>query len=266
MAHSALAPVIIIKKKKKHGHAHHGGAWKVAYADFVTAMMALFIVLWLMNSTPQVKESVSGYFNDPQGFKAGSGTGQAGSGTTLQLAKTDLNQLKEKLEEAFKMLPNLNQALKDKVKMNVTGEGLRIEFLEVEDGMFFQSGSSVPTGGGSQLLSVVAAEVGKVKNTVLIEGHTDSLPYAHANAYTNWELSSDRANAARRVMQSTGIRPDQVTQVRGYADQLLRIPKDPANRSNRRITIVVQSMAPVAGEPEVAGKTAAKPAAPPAHH
>jgi chemotaxis protein MotB len=127
----AVTPIVI---KKKIVHAgHHGGAWKVAYADFVTAMMALFIVLWLMGASEPVKKSVAGYFRDPSGKKAETGTGQAGVGENLSLGKQDMNQLKQKLEAAMKQAPELEK-LKDQVQMTVTGEGLRIELLESEVG------------------------------------------------------------------------------------------------------------------------------------
>src|ERR1051326_7436391 len=123
-------PPIIIRKKVMHG-GHHGGAWKVAYADFVTAMMALFIVLWLMNTSDQVKKAISGYFRDPSGRGAGQGSGLGGSGEGVGIGKDDLGKLKEKLESAMKQAPQL-ATLKDQVQMTVTGEGLRVELLEKE--------------------------------------------------------------------------------------------------------------------------------------
>ncbi len=233
----AVTP-IIIKKKIIHS-GHHGGAWKVAYADFVTAMMALFIVLWLMNTSAPVKKAVASYFTDPTGKTKELGSGQAGSGENLDVAKADMNKLKEKLENAMKKAPELAK-LKDQVQMTVTGEGLRIELLESEKGTFFESGSAKPTVPCEELLNMMAGELGKMPNRLLIEGHTDARPFASSKGYTNWELSADRANSARQLMQANGVKPDQVAEVRGFAAQQLRKPKDPDSASNRRVSIVVK--------------------------
>jgi chemotaxis protein MotB len=246
-------PIIVIRKNVGHA-GRHGGAWKVAYADFVTAMMALFIVLWLMNSSDQVKKAVAGYFRDPAGRGAGQGTGQAGLGEGIGVRKDDLNNLREKLDAAMKQAPKL-AALKDQVRMTVTGEGLRIELLEKENGAFFDAGNAHPTGAGQDMLKMLAAEMGKLPNRLLIEGHTDARPFAGAASYSNWELSSDRANSARRLMQASGLRPDQVAEVRGYADQRLRNPSNPSDPSNRRITVIVKYQ-PVAAAPEMAKSSA----------
>ena len=252
-------PIIIIKKKRGHV-GHHGGAWKVAYADFVTAMMALFIVLWLMNSSEPVKRAIAGYFRDPSGRASGEGTGQAGIGEGIGIGKNDMADLKNKLEAAIKQMPEL-AALKDQVQMTVTGEGLRIELLEKEIGTFFETGNAQATGPGQEMLRMLAAEVGKLPNRLLIEGHTDARRFSDGGAYSNWELSSDRANSARRLMQSSGVRTDQVAEVRGFADQRLRNPKDPNADSNRRITVIVQ-YAPAAAQQSAAnnGVHAASPA------
>ena len=230
---------IIIKKKIIHG-GHHGGAWKVAYADFVTAMMALFIVLWLMGSSEPVKKAVAGYFRDPSGRAAEKGSGQGGVGENIAVRKDDMGKLKEKLESAMMQSPELAR-LKNQVQMTVTGEGLRIELLESEVGTFFDSGSSRPTASGKDMLEMLSAELGKMQNRLLIEGHTDSQPFAaSATGYSNWELSTDRANSARKLMQESGLQTSQVAEVRGYADQRLRKPEDPKNASNRRVSIVVK--------------------------
>ncbi len=234
-------PIIIIKKKGGHG-GHHGGAWKVAYADFVTAMMAFFMVMWLLNTGPKVRESVAGYFKDPIAFKEGKGTGARGTGESLSISRDDMPKLKEKIEEALREMPEF-QEIKDQVKMTVTGEGLRIELLETEKGLFFESGRPNPSNHGVDLLSKIASELGKLQNTILVEGHTDSRPFNSAG-YTNWELSADRANAARRLMQTTGLRPDQIAQVRGFADQFLFKKDDPTHPSNRRISLIVQYLRP----------------------
>lgn len=230
---------IIIKKKIVHS-GHHGGAWKVAYADFVTAMMALFIVLWLMGASDQVKKAVAGYFSTASGSKGETGNGQGGTGENIGLGKDDMGRLKQKLEAAMKQAPELEK-LRNQVQMNVTGEGLRIELLESDVATFFESGNAAPTGSGTEMLKLLAAQLGKMPNRLLVEGHTDARPYSSgANGYSNWELSTDRANAARKLMQANGLRLDQVAEVRGYADQQLRKPEDPDNPSNRRVSIVVK--------------------------
>jgi len=231
-------PIIVIKKKVNHG-GHHGGAWKVAYADFVTAMMALFIVLWLMNSSKQLQEAVGGYFKDPSGNAKQVGTDQRGSGDNFTVKKDDMPKLKEQLQKAVRKLNDFEK-LKNQIQMTVTGEGLRIELLESASGTFFESGSALPNQDGKDLLVLLAAELGKLPNKLSIEGHTDSKPYVGARGYGNWELSADRANSARRLMQQSGVREDQVSQVRGYADQRLRNPKDALDPSNRRISLIVQ--------------------------
>ena len=230
---------IIIKKKIVHG-GHHGGAWKVAYADFVTAMMALFIVLWLMGSSEPVKKAVAGYFRDPSGKSADQGSALGGVGENIAVRKDDMNKLKDKLESAMKQTPELER-LRNQVQMTVTGEGLRIELLESDVGTFFQSGNAHPSEGGKEMLKMLAVELGKMPNRLLMEGHTDSQPFAASSAgYSNWELSADRANSARKLMQESGLRIDQVAEVRGYADQHLRKPAEPTNASNRRVSIVVK--------------------------
>jgi len=231
-------PIIIIRRKAGHG-GHHGGAWKVAYADFVTAMMALFIVLWLMNASDQVKKAVSVYFSDPTGAGKQTGSGMVGTGESLSLAKDDMVDLKEKLQQALKKSPEFEK-LKDHVQMTVTGEGLRIEMLETEKGMFFESGSAVPTDVGKELILRLAKELGALPNDLLIEGHTDSKPYSGKTEYSNWELSADRANAARRFMEKSGVRDGQVVQIRGFADHNLRDKASSDAASNRRISVIVR--------------------------
>jgi chemotaxis protein MotB len=240
MAVSATSkrPIIIIKRKGGHG-GHHGGAWKVAYADFVTAMMALFIVLWLMNSSKQVQEAVGGYFKDPTGTSKKVGTDQTGSGENFTLTKDNMPKLKEELQKTVRQITNFEK-LKDQIKMTVTSEGLRIELLESSSGTFFKSGSAGLNQDGKELLVALAQELGKLPNHISIEGHTDAKPYPGKREYGNWELSADRANSARRLMQAEGLKENQVSQVRGYADQRLRLPQNPLDPSNRRISLIVQ--------------------------
>ena len=232
---------IIIKRKVSHG-GHHGGAWKVAYADFVTAMMALFIVLWLLNSSVKVQEAVGGYFKDPSGKARKMGNGMAGSGEGVTLSKDDMPKLKEELENAVRKMPTFEK-LKNQIDMTVTGEGLRIEMMESQAGTFFSSGAAAPTENGNVLLTTLAREIAKLPNNVSIEGHTDATPFSRDGGYGNWELSSDRANAARRLMEGAGMKAQQVNQVRGFADRHLRKPGDPADASNRRISVIIQYLA-----------------------
>ncbi len=255
------APIIVIKKKANHG-GHHGGAWKVAYADFVTAMMALFIVLWLMNTSQEVKDDISGYFRDPKGFAAQKGNPNKGSNTSLSVSKANMDLLKGKLEKDLKQKPEFSN-LKDYVKMTVTSEGLRIELLENDKGMFFANGKPTPTQRGKDLLEELAKQLAGLSSPILIEGHTDSKPYEGAE-YSNWELSADRANAARRIMETSALRPHQVAQVRGFADNQLRLPDKPQDSSNRRVSIIVQY--PQGAPAETAkSQTKAKPATPAKH-
>jgi chemotaxis protein MotB len=236
---------IIIKKKVAHS-GHHGGAWKVAYADFVTAMMALFIVLWLMNTSKQVQEAVGGYFRDPNGTSK-VGVGGTGNGEALLVSKDNMDQLKDELQKSMQKLADFDK-MKDHIEMTVTSEGLRIELLEDEKGTFFDLGSTNPTPEGRALLENLAGEIGKLPNRVAIEGHTDSKPFSGRGDYSNWELSSDRANVCRRLMMANGLRADQVTQVRGYADQQLRRRNDPLDPSNRRISLIVKYLVPTDAE------------------
>jgi chemotaxis protein MotB len=236
-------PIIIVRRNKGHGGGHHGGAWKVAYADFVTAMLALFIVLWLLSSSAEIQKAVGGYFTDPKGKGKEVGNGLKGSGSeSLAIRRDDMNKLKAKLEQAIKDSTSL-QKIKEHVIFSVTGEGLRVELLEGEASTFFESANSHPTDFGKELLKKLAEEIGKLPNRVTMEGHTDSVPFSGGAEYTNWELSSDRANAARRWMQANGLRQDQVTQVRGYADQSPRDPDHPDGAANRRVTLVIMYQA-----------------------
>ncbi len=248
-----VRPIIVIRKKVSGHGGHHGGAWKVAYADFVTAMMALFIVLWLTSADDQVKQAVSAYFNNPTGPGKLTALAAAGLGHAIELPKEDMAKLREKIQEALAQTPNFKN-LKDHVEITITADGLRIELLETEAGMFFESGKAVPTESGAALLARLAEELGKMPNSMLIEGHTDSKPYASDDGYTNWELSTDRANCARKFMEANGLRPEQVQQVRGYADRQLRHPDDPSNASNRRISVIVQYLDPKPGGPGEAAK------------
>jgi chemotaxis protein MotB len=250
-------PIIVVKKKGGHA-AHHGGSWKVAYADFTTSMMAFFLVMWLVNQSPAVKQSVAGYFKDPSGFKKG------GSSSVLPKQGASVIEMKEKssmikemtrkkreaearkqLEQAageimkeLKRNPSFS-TLKNQIDVQMTAEGLRIQLLDSSGETFFESGSAILKPNTKLLLKLIAQEIGKLPNNVIIEGHTDSRQYAENAAYTNWELSSDRCNSARRWMNEYGLRPNQVNEVRGFADTEPRIIGDPTDPRNRRISIIV---------------------------
>jgi len=236
-------PIVVIKKKGGHG-GHHGGAWKVAYADFVTALMSLFIVLWLMNQSEQVRKAVAGYFNDPKGTGSLMGTTMSGTGEgSSSVPDKNLQQieeLKKKLEQEIQARKDLEK-LNKQIEITITPEGLRIELIEDKNGTFYQSGSARLSPSGQELLALLGAELKTLPNQLQIEGHTDAAPYSTGADYGNWELSADRANAARRLLQQDGVRSDQVTQVRGYADQMLRVKNNPYDPSNRRITILVKN-------------------------
>jgi chemotaxis protein MotB len=283
---------IIIKKKKGHcGHGHHGGAWKVAYADFVTAMMAFFIVMWILAASAETKDAVSSYFNDPGAFdfisgaplvvdlnlkpqNKGPGGGDEGSeendGTEpfkisfddemtdsivsrlYQKAAQDsavaADIVKEISEEITKELgvmiqqkPDLQELL-ESLKIEMSEEGLRIELIERTESLFFEVGSSNLLPEAKEILAKLAAEIGKLPNNVEIEGHTDSRGYSDGAAFTNWELSSARANSARRVLEQSGLWEGQVPKVTGYADRKLRNPENPFDVSNRRVSIVIRHL------------------------
>jgi len=237
---SAKPQIILVKRRAGHG-GHHGGAWKVAYADFVTAMMALFIVLWLMNTSKQIQQAVGGYFKDPTGTSKLVGTDRSGTSDNLPLRKQDMAKLKEQLQAVVRRANDFEK-LKNHIEMTVTAEGLRVELLESDAGTFFESGSSKPTEHAREIFTALAGELGKLPNRVSIEGHTDAKPFGPGAGYTNWELSADRANACRRLMQASGLREDQVAEVRGFADQSLRSKQNPEDASNRRITLLVKYM------------------------
>jgi chemotaxis protein MotB len=249
--------VVIIRKPKRHRHAHHGGAWKVAYADFVTAMMAFFLVMWLVTQSQAVKQSVGGYFRDPGIFDHQKGNAPiAGSDLSLEpqaapklrvtsqesaaAARKALEQAAGRIKDELKRLPEMKR-LGRQIEFQLTAEGLRIELLETNDDSFFDSGSATPRRETDRILGAIASELGRLENDVVLEGHTDSRPYtATKGVYTNWELSADRANSARRVMEGSGLRAGQVKGVRGFADTRLRLA-DPFDARNRRVSIVVRN-------------------------
>jgi chemotaxis protein MotB len=244
------APVLIVTKKKGGHGGHHGGAWKVAYADFVTAMMALFIVLWIVGQSKQVKEYVANYFKDPGAFfETTKGGGplnasrvNAGPDVVEEFLRRQQERLasmgKEILEE-MKKEPKLAE-LSKQIKIEIVKEGMRIELLETAKQFFFDIGTANLNPEAASILKIIAHEVAKLPNHVIVEGHTDSRQYSRIDGYTNFELSADRANAARRMLQSNGVRENQVDEVRGYADTRLRNKNNPLDASNRRISIIIK--------------------------
>ena len=264
--------------KKKGGHAAaHGGAWKVAYADLVTAMMAFFLLMWLLSAaSPNTKAGIAGSFQDPnffntekgkaimeayaveksgilpggQGMKegastaAGSGEGGGPSAAEEDPGEKDRQRMEETaqaIEKAFSE-DKLLQAFKDQVSFEFTDEGLRIQIQDKASQVLFDSSSAKLKPYTLSILKEIAQELGKLPNHVLIGGHTDSVQYT-SKAFTNWELSADRANSARRVLESAGLREDQVRRVTGYGSTVTMDGKDPKDPQNRRISIVVLSSA-----------------------
>jgi chemotaxis protein MotB len=264
--------------KKKGGHAAaHGGAWKVAYADLVTAMMAFFLLMWLLSSAnANTKAGIAGVFQDANFFSTERGKeilaehgkgilpggrgmapgpdGDGGSDTAsdspgaAQEERNTMEATAEAIEKAFQQ-DELLQAFQDQISMDFTDEGLRIQVQDKAAQVLFDSGSAHLKAYTLSILKEIAKELGKLPNRVVIGGHTDASQYSN-KAYTNWELSAERANAARRVMESTtgGLRPGQVRRVTGYADTISLEGKEPTDPQNRRISIIVLSAATEAAE------------------
>ncbi len=248
-------PTIIVKRARGRHPGHHGGAWKVAYADFVTAMMAFFLVMWIVGQKVTVRQAIAAYFRNPQAFSGGQGVLPAGGhGLDPELAEKggppdpgapgatagieELERAAGRIREALSALPGFED-LRDQIEITVTAGGVRIELIEAPDRDFFDTGSAVLKEGAARIMGALGAEIGKLGNLVIVEGHTDSRRYSNSDAYTNWELSTDRANAARRQMERHGLRPVQVKAVNGYADTRLRVPSDPYDAHNRRVSVLV---------------------------
>lgn len=290
---------IIIKKITKVAGGHHGGAWKVAYADFVTAMMAFFLLMWLINTTtPEQKRGIADYFAPASVSPSTSGSGQPFGGTTpgqdgvqgngdasmvrrlaptvpqdseeseqatpastsestetpqvTQSAMAQAQQRREdalfqsaamSLRQAMQSMPELAE-LSNQVIMDVTPEGLRIQLIDQEGRPMFQPGVAEPNPRAVTLLNAIAAIADRLPNRLSISGHTDSGP-AGSGDYTNWNLSADRANAARAVLQEAGINDDRIYDVRGKAGSEPLYPDDPYMPGNRRISIVLLREAPI---------------------
>lgn len=240
--------VIIVKKGNKHG-GHHGGAWKVAYADFVTAMMAFFLVMWIVAQSDRVKESVGGYFRDPAGFAKNAGLGIF-KGEAQQPRAEEETRRKHQMETE-KHLADAGKAIvkafsemglsevSDRIEVEMTNEGLRIQLMESGDSTFFDLGSASLAPSGVNVISTIGRIIAPLSYEVILEGHTDSRQYVRSDVYSNWELSSDRANTARRLLEKSGVAPRRFAEIRGFADNRLRHPDDPEDPRNRRIAIVV---------------------------
>jgi len=246
--------IVIVKKKVAGGGGHHGGSWKVVYADFVTAMMAFFMVMWILGMDDQTKMAIEGYFSNPVGYKKGFGSGSSaifsGSApTTIQRPslktvvrlqeKRSFDELRQRIEAKLQASDSL-KALKTLVEVTVTAEGLRIELIESGSGdQYFGVGSATMKPATKLVLEAIGSELALLQNPIILEGHTDAAKFDPNATYTNWELSSDRANAARRVFMSIGIGEKRLAEVRALADTRLRVKDDPTAAANRRISILL---------------------------
>ncbi len=243
-------PPIIVKKIKKH-EGHHGGAWKVAYADFVTAMMALFIVLWVLNQDDSTKESISHYFKDPIGYSTEGKTVLPGnakdlSETGTSNGKNKANEIDKLKRMGDRLITEISRnpefiELKGQIDVQLVDEGLKIELLESAKDVFYEVGTAKLKSEAKKLIESIGRQLSKLTNKIVIEGHTDSRPYSgNGLGYTNFELSSDRANSARRALLLGGLNDKQIEEIRGYADRKLRNKNDPFSASNRRVSILVK--------------------------
>jgi chemotaxis protein MotB len=270
---------IIIKRVKKGGHGAHGGAWKIAYADFVTAMMAFFLLMWLLGSTTEGdKKGIADYFNTPLKVAllgGGSGSGDSshvikGGGTdltrtsgqvkageiearrstiNLQALKEEqrrgerakLEAVKQAMDEIIAKHPRLS-AFKSQIRLDMTPDGLRIQIVDEGQRPMFDSGSAVVKPYMHELLQVIGEVLAEVPNKLTIEGHTDAQPFGSGDrGYSNWELSSDRANASRRELVQGGLPDNRVMRVQGLASSVPLVREDPLAPTNRRISIIVMN-------------------------
>jgi chemotaxis protein MotB len=273
---------IIIRRKKVVAHGHHGGSWKVAFADFVTAMMAFFLLMWLLAQTsPEERTAIQGYFKDPRGSIAGQGggldapgVGQVGPGgantgaimldnpltqagheeaepaldraTDEQLRaeqaereKQSLDELQKALEEELGKEDSAFIKLRDQIIIDQTALGLRIQLVDKENRPMFDSGESRLQEYAREVLIALAPRLRAVSNKLSVNGHTDAVAYRHGSDYSNWELSADRANSARRALVDGGYPEDKVLTVQGMGASVPRLTDKPEAPSNRRIVILV---------------------------
>jgi chemotaxis protein MotB len=262
---------IVIKKVKKGGHGHHGGAWKLAYADFVTAMMAFFLLMWLLGTTePAYRQGIAEYFKDPwkPSFRGGPNTGDAtsiiqGGGEDITQAEGQVNKsdqsseeaseadkerekqqleaIKEKIEQMIETDPLLNP-FKDQLKIDITQEGLRVQIIDKEGRPMFNLASAKMENYAAEILHKVAPVMNELPNKISISGHTDARPFpGSGQGYTNWELSADRANAARKELIKGGLREEKMMRVVGLASSVPFLGNDPLAATNRRISIIVMN-------------------------
>ena len=296
-------PIVVVKRVKKGGHGHHGGAWKIAYADFVTAMMAFFLLMWVLGSTTAGDlAGISSYFQNPLRISMAGGQGsgdttrivKSGGGsitlTTGQEAKADADTderrvsnsksteienarrdntsltsslaeggpggsdrgltkeqaqaLESKVNQAIDADPELSK-MKGQIFMDITAEGLRIQVVDEKNRPIFASGGTNPSDSGRRLMRIIGRALGESPNQIRIEGHTDGAKYTKgATTYSNWELSSERANTARREMIQGGLKEEKVAQVIGFADKYPLNPTDLTDPLNRRISITVLKQKP----------------------
>lgn len=266
--------VIVIKKAKKSHEGHHGGSWKVAYADFVTAMMAFFMVMWILGMDTETRKAIEGYFTNPVGMEQGysSGVSPISNGSSPMVVKTPnplrlitrsfeeqkYRELAGRIEARLRSADGLTD-IAAQIEVVVTQEGLRIELVEGGDGeMFFALGKSELKPAAVRALAAIATELKETSSSLVVEGHTDAAPFGARN-YSNWELSADRANAARQAMESAGLGTFRIKEIRGYADRSLRNPNNPLDSANRRISILL----PFSSEAPAMPGTEARPAGSP---
>lgn len=256
-------PIVI--RRKKVAHAHHGGAWKIALADFMTALMAFFLVLWILSiASEEERRGVADYFSTPLitaitgGDRSGSTSAIPGGGPdpthsdgekaridTLQRTRPSMQDrrfftdVQERIERAIELDPELRQ-LRSQMRFDLTREGLRIQLLDTEQRPMFELGSDQVAPYMRSLLRTIAPLLNELPNELSISGHTDSVPYIGGyRGYSNWELSNDRANASRRELIAGGFDPGQLLRVSGFADRVLLPETEPSDSVNRRIELVV---------------------------
>jgi chemotaxis protein MotB len=246
--------IIVRKKVHKGGHAHHGGSWKVAYADFVTAMMAFFLVMWLVGLSQDVRDRIQGYFNDPLGMNDTEPKSRAiltmeglpqpkpgQSKTPLTEAYKSERSTFDSLEQSLKKSMSMDKALKELlqgVRISQTADGLKLEFVETKGAVFFESGSAVIRPEAARLMAEIAPILAKTGYTMEIEGHTDAQPFAGA-PNGNWGLSTERALSLQMALMKGGVKEDQFGAVTGFAARRLLDPKNPTGFTNRRVTILI---------------------------
>ena len=263
---------IIVRRVKKYTHGHHGGAWKVAFADFAVAMMAFFLVLWLMEAaTVEEKAAISGYFTDPTAFTEGGtpyvidleGSLKKNEGESdapkqdaeniaqgnvidedtvqdlaQQIEYRKFQELRRKLQAKIEQNPELEK-YKDQIIMEITDDGLQIQIVDKDSRPMFDSGSDEIKPHMRNILEALGRTIGNVPNSISVSGHTDAAAFTERRNYSNWELSAERANAARRTLQKAGITENKISQVVGLASSVLFDKENPLNPQNRRISILV---------------------------